>query len=78
MTYEDHKETYNQDLHKEHVLNYGANDLSNCIPACKSCNSQKSDYEFDDWYNSDNERFTYDRLNKINSWLKNDFKLFIK
>src|SRR5690606_38357784 len=29
------------DLHKEHVDHEGSNDISNCVPSCKSCNSKK-------------------------------------
>lgn len=70
-----HKEIYNKQLHREHVHPLGANDLSNCIPACTSCNSTKSNQEFEDWYNKDNDRFTDERLHKINQWLENDYKI---
>jgi 5-methylcytosine-specific restriction endonuclease McrA len=76
MTEEKHKELYKQQLHKEHAFPNGANDLSNCIPACKSCNSLKSNYEFIDWYNQENERFSEERIHMINRWLENDYKQF--
>ncbi|MGG3722362.1 HNH endonuclease signature motif containing protein [Bacillus subtilis] len=75
---EDHKilfkGTYIQsDFHKEHVDHKGANDISNCIPACKSCNSSKHDFAFEEWYNSSNKNFSSERLLKIKEWL-NRFK----
>ncbi|RKJ52289.1 HNH endonuclease, partial [Butyricicoccus sp. 1XD8-22] len=66
------------DLHKEHVVHDGDNDLSNCIPACQSCNSSKSTYTIDEWYNEDNENFSKERLHKIHKWLKEDYKLYIQ
>lgn len=65
------------DFHKEHVNDDGANNLSNCAPSCKSCNSHKWGYDFDDWYNENNYRFTDERYNKIQKWLNGDYKLFI-
>jgi hypothetical protein len=66
------------DFSKEHVIDDGANDLSNCVPACKSCNSAKREYTIEEWYNEDNEHFTYERLQKINNWLNEDYKKYIK
>jgi hypothetical protein len=60
-------------LHKEHVDHNGSNDLSNCVPACKSCNSAKRQYELTEWYNESNEHFTPERLEKINKWLNDDY-----
>lgn len=67
----------NMDLHKEHVIDSGANDLSNCIPSCRDCNSSKWKFPFDDWFNVDNPVFTDKRLAKIYTWLDNDYKRFI-
>lgn len=72
------KNLYKQNLHKEHVINDGANDLSNCVSACKSCNSEKFWYSLDEWYNEDNPKFTKERYNKIIKWLDNDYKHFKK
>ncbi|OZB98091.1 HNH endonuclease [Paenibacillus sp. XY044] len=58
------------DLHKEHVDHSGANDITNCIPSCLNCNSQKWVFELEDWYNVSNENYTYERLNKIYKWLR--------
>lgn len=41
---------YSNQLHKDYADHEGANDLSNCIPACKSCNSSKHDSELNKWY----------------------------
>ena len=45
-----------EDLHREHVDDQGVNDLSNCVCSCKSCNSEKGSYGFDDWYCEDNHK----------------------
>lgn len=74
ISQEEHKEIHHQDLHKEHVFQSGTNDLSNCIPACKNCNSQKSNFEFENWFNEENVNFTYERLNKIIKWTEEDYK----
>lgn len=74
---EEAKKTQGQSLHKEHVVNDGLNDLSNCVPACKSCNSSKRDYKIEDWYNRANVNFTDERNKKIIIWLNEDHKLFI-
>jgi hypothetical protein len=71
------KVKYNNVLHKEHVDHEGANDLSNCIPACKSCNSSKHENNFEEWYSEKNTNFTYDRLEKIVKWLSDDFYKYI-
>lgn len=64
------------DLHKEHVDDDGANDLSNCIPSCQSCNSQKWMFSLDEWYNSSNARYAHERDDQILAWLNNDYKKF--
>lgn len=61
------------DLHKEHVNDNGANDLSNCVPACQSCNSQKHVSTLEGWYNEKNKKFTQERLDKIHKWLEEDY-----
>ncbi len=73
-----HREEFNQDLHKEHVDNDGSNGLGNCIPSCGSCNYRKWEYGLDDWYNSNNPRFSQERYNKIMTWLNEDYKKFLK
>ena len=79
----DHFNTYKNELkhtdfHKEHVSHEGLNDLSNCVPSCKSCNSQKWKYEFEDWYNQDNAVYAIHRYEKIVKWLTEDYKKYIK
>jgi hypothetical protein len=66
------------DFHREHVNHEGSNDLSNCVPACKSCNTSKHDKHLDDWYTNKNEKYTYERLEKIHKWINEDFKKYIK
>lgn len=64
------------DFHKEHVNHEGMNDLSNCIPSCKNCNSQKWEFPLEDWYNEDNPVYNKKRLNKIHKWLNEDWKKY--
>lgn len=70
------------DFHKEHVDDQGANDLSNCVPSCRSCNSTKHKRNLEEWYNEDNKvdckGFNKDRLDKIIKWLECDYKLYIE
>jgi 5-methylcytosine-specific restriction endonuclease McrA len=73
---EEAKKKYGQRLHKEHVYHEGANDLSNCVPACKRCNSKKWMFKFEEWYNENNPVFDGERLNRIKKWIKEDYKLF--
>ena len=58
------------DLHKEHVEHKGKNDITNCIPSCINCNSQKWIFSLDDWYNENNINYTSDRRNIIKQWLE--------
>jgi hypothetical protein len=60
-------------LHMEHAINQGANDLSNCIPACRSCNSQKWERDYDEWYTEENPKFDKLKLDKINKWFNGDY-----
>jgi len=66
------------DFHKEHVDHNGENDLSNCIPSCKICNSTKHIFEFEEWYNDKNEIYSIERYEKIIKWLKKDYKNYIE
>lgn len=63
------------DLHKEHVDDDGLNDLSNCVPSCVSCNSQKWNFDMEEWYQQQ-DFFSNDRLNKIYKWINEDCKQF--
>ncbi|MGM7720554.1 HNH endonuclease [Metabacillus sp. Hm71] len=62
-------ELYNQLLHKEHVVHNGVNDVTNCVPACKSCNSNKWEFDLNEWYNENNPIYSKRRYNKIIKWL---------
>jgi len=65
-------------LHKEHVIHNGENDLSNCVPACKICNSSKSNRLLENWYNENVNVYDPIKLEKINQWINNDYKLYIE
>lgn len=65
------------DFHKEHVDHKGDNDLSNCVPSCKSCNSRKHSFEFSEWYCKDNPVFSLERKDKINRWLSQDYFMYL-
>lgn len=66
------------DFHKEHVDYHGSNDLSNCVPSYKKCNSSKHTSKLEDWYNSGSKIYSKRRLNKICKWLNGDYKKYIK
>lgn len=66
------------DFHKEHVDCNGSDDLGNCVPSCKSCNTSKNTYELEEWYSEDTTRFNQERLDKIHKWLNEDYKLYIQ
>lgn len=72
ITQEDAIKTYSNRLHREHVDCNGADDLSNCAPACKSCNSRKHTFELSEWYDSDNLTYTKKRYEKIINWLESN------
>lgn len=66
------------DFHKEHVNHNGDNDLSNCVPACKSCNTSKHTDTLDKWYNEKNSNFTQERYEKIIRWINEDYQYYIE
>lgn len=68
----------NGDFHKEHVNHKGANDLSNCVPSCKSCNSSKHNFEFLAWYCEANPVFSVERKDEIAKWLSQDYYKFLE
>jgi 5-methylcytosine-specific restriction endonuclease McrA len=78
ITEKEHRKLYGQDFHKDHFINDGPNDLSNCVPACKSCNSEKLKQDFFDWYNDNNSKYNYERFIKIVNWIENEYKKYIK
>jgi len=64
------------DFHREHVDHNGANNLSNCVPSCKTCNSSKCTDKLEDWYIRQ-DFYNEVRLNKIHKWLNEDYKLYM-
>lgn len=66
------------DLHKEHVDHNGKNDLSNCIPSCQSCNSEKAKKDMINWYTLESINFDQLKLNKIHRWLDMDYLKYFK
>jgi hypothetical protein len=74
ITIDEHLNIFGQDFHKDHVDNVGKNDLSNCVPACKNCNSRKWKLDFDIWYNVENTVFDNYRYRKIKNWIDEDYK----
>ena len=83
LSIEDHYRIYagkpqKIDLHKDHFINDGLNDLSNCVPSCRSCNNYKKKIDFEEWYSETNKVYSMERLIKIRKWLEEDYKLYIK
>jgi hypothetical protein len=76
-TWEKNKEETGKDLHKEHIIDCGKSDLSNCVPACQSCNSSKHTHSFNNWYNHKNPIYSRERYLKIYKWIKYDYKNYI-
>lgn len=68
----------NSDFHREHVDHEGQNDLLNCVPSCRSCNSSKHTASLEDWYCESNKVFSNIRLGKINQWLDEDVYKYIE
>lgn len=71
-----HKEINGQQLHMDHVDPNGANDLSNNVPACRSCNSKKGDRSLEHFYTV--KEVSQVNKNKIIKWLDSDYKKYIK
>lgn len=72
LSLDEHKEMYSQDLHKDHVIYNGSNKIDNCVPACKSCNSLKWQYDIDEWYKKQ-DFYKSENLEKIYCWIKKDY-----
>ncbi|WP_431785924.1 HNH endonuclease [Paenibacillus lactis] len=73
MDYFEQIERFNKDFSREHVEDEGANDLSNCVPACTSCNSRKWKHDMLNWFNRQ-KYFTEEKLEKILLWISADHK----
>lgn len=79
MSWEENYVLYKKDFHREHVDYKGANDLSNCVPSCAGCNSQKYKFDLSEWYNiHTNTKYNELRMNRIVTWLRYDYKKFYK
>jgi HNH endonuclease len=78
MSYDEHKQSIGKDLHKEHVIADGRNDLKNCVPSCWRCNSSKWRYSLNNWYNENNPNYTYERYKFIYNWIRYDCKKYIE
>jgi len=74
---EDHLKLYNQVLHKDHADCMGANDLSNGIPACRSCNSKKHDNDIEIWF-KEQKFYEEEKLEFIMWWLIEGYKNYIE
>ena len=65
------------DFHKEHKDDKGYNDIRNCIPSCRNCNSDKRIIDWEKWYRKQ-YFFSEERYNKIIKWTNEDYKLYIE
>lgn len=77
ITEKEHKRKWNQQLHKDHVVHDGYNDIRNCIPSCKQCNSQKSQEDMEEWFRKQSF-FTDEKLQKILQWTTEEYKNYIE
>lgn len=75
-SWEQNKLETKKDLHKEHAHDDGLNDLSNCVPACRDCNSKKHEKELTVWFNE--ITITEERKFKIIKWLEHDHLKYIE
>ena len=65
-------------FHKEHVDCEGYNDIRNCVPSCRDCNSGKRAKTLDEFFERGFiEGFTKERYNKIVQWITEDYKKYI-
>ncbi|WP_091011795.1 MULTISPECIES: HNH endonuclease [Paenibacillus] len=77
MSIEDQHHNFSKDFSRDHVDDNGANDLSNCVPSCTSCNSRKWKHDMLEWYTKQ-EFFSEYKLGCIYSWLSFDYQKYIK
>jgi hypothetical protein len=75
-TWEEQFAENNETFHREHVDHFGSDDLSNCVPACTNCNSQKWQHELDNWYNPRNPIYDKNRYEKIIWWITEGYKKY--
>lgn len=76
ITEEEHLKLYKQKLHKDHADHEGANDLSNALPSCRSCNDRKWIFPMEEWFRKQNF-FTEEKLEFINWWVIEGYKDYI-
>jgi len=77
ITLREHLEKEKQSLHKEHVDDNGYNDLRNCVPACRRCNSGKHIFDLEEWHRKQ-KFFSTDRLIEIIWWTVEGYKKYIE
>jgi hypothetical protein len=73
----EHIELFGKQLHKDHVIHDGYNDIRNCIPACYDCNCSKWQNDMEEWF-KEQTFFTEDKLEKIKKWCNEDYKQYIE
>jgi hypothetical protein len=78
ISYDEQYKIHKQNFHKDHKDHDGYNDVRNCVPACRSCNDKKWQFEFDEWYNSKNPVFSQERYDKIIWWTTEGYKVYIE
>lgn len=71
-TWEDQYREHSKDFCRDHFLNNGPNDITNCIPACVNCNSSKNSFAFEEWLNRNIIDSTKERIHKIKKWIAFD------
>lgn len=64
------------DFCKDHAENNGANDITNCVPACFDCNTKKNTLEMLEFMEINNINFN--NLDKILQWLSEDCYKYIE
>ncbi|PLR72201.1 HNH endonuclease [Bacillus sp. UMB0728] len=73
LTEKEHYLIHEQQLHMDHVDPNGANDLSNNVPACKTCNVKKRDRDVHDFYQLYDIKPSNQEI--VSKWLSGDFLL---
>jgi hypothetical protein len=77
MSWEEQYSTNKKDLNMEHIDDEGKNDLTNCVPSCTHCNSEKNVKTLDEWFNKDNYKYTELREFRIHNWINHDCFRFL-
>ncbi|MNH66451.1 HNH endonuclease [compost metagenome] len=66
------------DFHQDHLYHNGKNDLSNCIPLCHRCNTRKHTSTINQFFDTRNNDYTYEKYHKIYLWIRYEYKKYIK